>query len=133
MSLKTCNRCGRELPTSEFYAQSSNKDGLFHQCKSCVRAANLARYHEAPSPREPARNPKHAARSKLKYAVRTGAVTPSPTCEDCGHDFSVRARQAHHADYSKPLEVAWLCSRCHGARHAWKGKAFLRRVGARIA
>lgn len=32
---KICNKCGRELPLTEFYRCSRNKDGLQYTCKSC--------------------------------------------------------------------------------------------------
>lgn len=36
---KTCTKCGRELPISEFYAKAGAKDGLQTQCKDCHDAA----------------------------------------------------------------------------------------------
>lgn len=32
----------------------------------------------------------------------------------CGTDKNVHG---HHHDYSKPLDVEWLCSTCHGIEH----------------
>lgn len=54
-----------------------------------------------------------AARSKVAYAVRTGRLTRQP-CEICGNSRS----HGHHEDYSKPLEVKWLCATHHGLHHA---------------
>jgi hypothetical protein len=46
-------------------------------------------------------------------AIRDGKLKPEP-CTRCGFAIGV---QAHHEDYSKPLDVMWLCTKCHGARH----------------
>lgn len=35
----------------------------------------------------------------------------------CGHCGLVGKPQAHHPDYSKPLEVIWLCAKCHTDEH----------------
>lgn len=35
---KTCTKCGRELPISEFYAKTGAKDGLQTICKECHNA-----------------------------------------------------------------------------------------------
>ena len=48
----------------------------------------------------------------VMQAVRTGALTKQP-CSRCGAVKAV----AHHEDYSKPLDVTWLCLSCHQRRH----------------
>lgn len=55
---------------------------------------------------------KRRARYAVRRAIETGKITRQP-CEECG----MSPAQAHHEDYSKPLEVRWLCTRCHGLEH----------------
>lgn len=55
---------------------------------------------------------KRAAHKAVEKAIRNGVLVRQP-CE-CGCD---RKPQAHHEDYSKPLEVRWLCHVAHQARH----------------
>jgi len=45
-------------------------------------------------------------------AQKRGQLLKQP-CEKCGEADS----QKHHEDYSKPLEVRWLCARCHRVEH----------------
>lgn len=52
------------------------------------------------------------AHDMLGNAVRDGKVIPEP-CEVCGRTDV----QGHHEDYSKPLDVIWLCPPHHAARH----------------
>lgn len=60
------------------------------------------------------RNPrKRQASSMVSHALRDGKLTKMP-CEVCGVKEPV---QAHHDDYSKPLDVRWLCVPCHAAHH----------------
>jgi ribosomal protein S27AE len=46
-------------------------------------------------------------------AIRDGKLKVQP-CERCGYGVGVCG---HHEDYSRPLEVVWLCGLCHGRRH----------------
>lgn len=44
-------------------------------------------------------------------AIQRGVLVRSSTCEACGaNDRKITA--AHH-DYARPLDVRWLCHRCH--------------------
>jgi hypothetical protein len=56
---------------------------------------------------------KRRAHTAVNNAVKSGALIAKP-CERCGFALGV---QAHHEDYSKPLDVTWLCKTCHGKRH----------------
>lgn len=53
-----------------------------------------------------------SAGQALRTAVREGHIAKPDRCQDCGVTEKI---EAHHEDYSKPLEVAWLCPRCHKA------------------
>jgi len=54
------------------------------------------------------------AHDKIKYAIKKGKIKKSEKCEFCGEKEKLHG---HHENYEKPLEVIWLCSRCHVAIH----------------
>lgn len=134
--MKTCFKCHQTFSLDEFYAHPRMKDGYLNKCKTCTkldallhRAANLDRCHDYDRRRfqeNPARRAANIARNKARNRriphkakarqcvsrAKRSVLKPKP-CEVCGTEPA----QAHHTDYSKPLDVTWLCSRCHGAAH----------------
>lgn len=77
------------------------------------------------------------AQNILEEAIERGIIIRKDVCETCGEtgifkDGRTKV-QAHHPDYNKPLEVMWLCQKCH---HEWhknnkaKGKEVLRELPA---
>lgn len=54
---------------------------------------------------------KRRARWQLKDAIRYGKITRGSVCEIGGECEG--PIQAHHDDYSKPLEVRWICRKHH--------------------
>lgn len=77
------------------------------------------------------------ARDAVARAIERGDLVRPGTCEECG--VTVKRIEAAHDDYTKPLQVRWLCKPCHAR---WdhddpktKGVSvpLNRAVGARIA
>ena len=113
-------------------------DGHLGKCKECTKADVKLHRKENDSVREydrkrgnrqtaedtrryRAENPrKYAAHCAVGSALRTGKLIKLDKCEQCMSDLHV---EGHHDDYSKPLEVRWLCSRCHSIWHAEHGEA----------
>lgn len=141
--MKTCFKCGETKPVSHFYRHPAMGDGRLGKCKLCTRkdsAARIARMKLDPawveSERKRSRDKRHrypsnpgpqsAARSKwilrnpLKVrvqriaanAAKRGVLVKPDCCQRCGEP--ARRLEKHHEDYSKPLEVEWLCPKCHG-------------------
>lgn len=63
------------------------------------------------------------AHDKVEKAVLAGRLVRPDNCDQCGSAGSFAdgrsAIQAHHDDYNKPLQVRWLCQKCH---HQWHKK-----------
>jgi hypothetical protein len=60
----------------------------------------------------PANRHKDLARNAIADAIRRGKMSRQH-CEKCGSEKS----EAHHEDYSKRLDVKWLCRPCHKGEH----------------
>jgi len=144
--LKRCFKCGEEKPRDQFYAHPKMSDGLLGKCKDCARKDIRAhRLENADAVRTYDRqrnsNPDRAAARKRRQreyrintperraahvavgnAIRDGRLEKRP-CAFCGDSGRV---EAHHHDYSKPLDVTWLCSPCHRRFHALERMATYR-------
>ena len=57
---------------------------------------------------------KRNAHLKVQRALFNGIIKRPENCEECNCDKEL---EAHHEDYDKPLDVKWLCIKCHNKRH----------------
>ena len=134
--MKQCRRCFAEKDEADFNRNRTAKDGLQGWCRVCQlnglrewniqhpekRRAQLRNQYireierlGGPRPTKQSSLEKRRARRRLEKAVRAGLVQRPALCEVCGCSAKV---QGHHDDYTKPLDVRWLCPRCHGLTHA---------------
>ena len=56
---------------------------------------------------------KNRAHNTVYRALKSGIIQRED-CAVCGDPET----EAHHEDYSKPLDVIWLCSSCHKQVHS---------------
>lgn len=134
--VKRCKTCDQIKPADAFSFERFSHLGRKASCKRCLAAkARAARRNDPERARRAARRyserhaerekrdrdrrrraslEKYAARERVRRAVQAGRLVRPDRCEGC--ELSVPV-QAHHDDYSKPLEVRWLCPACHVAIH----------------
>lgn len=136
-ALKRCFKCLQEKDLSAFYKHPQMADGRLSKCIECTKAdvrrnyrSNRDHYvsyykarqqtparkafNQASNRRRRAAAPeKYKARGAVARAIRNGTLVRQP-CARCGATSDV---QAHHHDYSKPLDIEWLCRTCHFAEH----------------
>jgi len=143
--MKECFKCRLHLPLSDYYKHPMMADGHLNKCKKCARIDSEERrkikeqdskwliserkrhreksrkYRENGIPSRQSqkskndyceRNPeKRKAHWKVSNALRSGKIHRHPCCI-CGSKA-----EAHHEDYSKPLDVIWFCSKHHAEHH----------------
>jgi hypothetical protein len=130
--VKKCFKCGTPKELNDFYEHPQMADGHLNKCKECTKRDTAARVAAMPDGgreyerlrnQEPNRKlarrrysvehrqrypQKRQARLAVGYALKSGKLVKKP-CEVCGSLLS----EAHHPDYSKPLDVRWLCIKHH--------------------
>ena len=121
--MKQCSKCKQVLPLDSFYNNKAIRTGKSSQCMSCHRE-NVKKYEQSEKGRQNVRGiserqyykhiEKKRAKAKVKYAVLRGELVKPETCSRCPSTVLV---EGHHPDYSKPLEVLWLCRVCHKEEH----------------
>lgn len=140
--MKNCARCKTDLDESNFCKDRHSRDGLHRICRSCMsKARSEFRINNLESCRERERafsrsrdrsgyNRKYrsATREHRRFeyenapyemksawrsvaaALRNGTMVRPNVCVICGVECKPTA---HHYDYSKRLDVTWLCRSCH--------------------
>ena len=144
MDTKACKDCGEAKPKTDFYkAQNECKECTKARVRANYRR-NKAHYQEYERHRA---NLPHRVKAREDYAqteegkaaairakakwldshaleraahiivgnsVRDGRLIKPDRCSVCQSTGRIHG---HHEDYEKPLEVIWLCSQCHTAKH----------------
>ena len=117
---KRCIRCGEVKPLSEFYRHSEMADGHLNKCKDCTKKDTRRRREDTPEKDLETRlkacekNPTHKnANRAVSAATKSGALKKRTACQGCGRKADETRLSAHHYDYTKPLDVIWLCAACH--------------------
>ena len=117
---KRCFKCGKVKPLSEFYKHAQMADGHLNKCKECTRADTARHTEENPMSVYETRlktclkNPSGIrARKVIEAALLAGVIERPTVCSGCGCSNEEHRIEAHHYDYSKPLDVIWLCTPCH--------------------
>jgi hypothetical protein len=145
--MNTCKLCGATSDEKQFYCGVTSRCAECHRAKvrenraanvEYYRAYDAERFQADPKVKERHRRyqateagkrsmeqarlkwmanspEKRAAHVILGNAVRDGLVSKPKCCSRCGAGGKIHG---HHFDYTKPLDVIWLCPACHHQEHA---------------
>jgi len=122
--MKKCCSCQQEKSFDLFHLDKTSPSGYSTYCKSCKKEKDTKYYKYSDKEKQrktiwrlqfPQRK---KAQTKVYQALKSGKLIKQP-CFMCGENA-----EAHHPDYSRPLDVVWLCNVCHDELHVLERKAY---------
>ena len=122
-----CYICKEYKEAEDFNKDRSRRSGLMSKCRNCAREWNRLKRQtpEGKAKRvvlarkwKRANKIKENAHKAVARAIKSNILNKPSNCTKCD---STEHIQGHHPDYTKPLEVVWLCRECHLNHHkeAW--------------
>jgi len=131
--MKECFKCHNVKRLSDFYRHPYMADRHLNKCKDCTKLDATSRF------RDPTVRPQIKAKQREYMKTEKGHEISRLTARRhrLRHPDKVRARQAahrlqkkpcevcstvlgveaHHPDYTRPLDVIWFCRVHHRAQH----------------
>ena len=133
---KLCIGCGVVQDYAAFGKSANFPDGMAERCRVCAarelrfrlqhdpdyREKKLKQQRESYARHSQARQAsmreryvsKWDVRHAVAYAVKTGRLERPGNCSRCQTPCKP---DGHHSDYNRPMDVEWLCRRCHMLEH----------------
>lgn len=135
---KICFKCGKKKDLDLFYKHNQMGDGHLNKCIECtkkdvfihrnnnlekIRLYDRIRHARPENVKRKALSTKkfrkrfpdkYKAHSVLGGAIRNKSIIRPKYCSIC---YLKKKVEDHHDDYSKPLDVVWMCSACHSQLH----------------
>lgn len=118
-SCGTCDRCKRAAYMRRWWAALTPEEKRAKTARrDAARVREQDRRKQAKRRRAgtPEQKQKIWARAEVRKARQRGDLIPGP-CEHAGEGCGGKVH-AHHDDYTKPLDVRWLCRHHHDVEHA---------------
>lgn len=132
--MKTCNKCHKDLPLSEFAINKEKKDGLSTFCKECHRALSKIHYQQNKA-KYLSKAKFHGQRTYAENRDKINKLKSTAGCLYC-NEADPACLDFHHANNDKVFSISnrkycsWkklsaeidkceiVCSNCHRKLHA---------------
>ena len=108
----------RARQSEQWREYSANNRELLAERNRQYRLGNSAKINQTKREYARSNRPKIDAKNAVRLEILSGRMIKQP-CEICGDTKA----DAHHDDYSKQLDVRWLCRIHHAQWHAIHGEA----------
>lgn len=120
--LGKCRECARKDAAKRVESLSRDPEWVERERARCrlktAKARAAGKIKQTPNENKQAWRKRNHFKSKAhniaKRAVGAGKIERIETCEHC---LSSPATDMHHFDYSRPIDVVFVCKSCHGILH----------------
>lgn len=113
---KKCSVCKEHKPINDFHQKTVKSGKIYYhsRCNVCARS----RPDNAQKKWKTTNRIKLLAQYRLRYAVRHNKISKPKFCQLCRLNNSKIL--GHHFDYTRPLDIIWVCHPCHSLVHRYE-------------